>query len=549
MKKGIFNWSYYFILIPIHYFVVLFTVAPQPLTFNETWRWLIVATVSYLITGMGFAVAVHFQHLMKSSQAELAAAALLGAVRGFVILDMALLLQLPVAKPYLIRPLNSTVVVPIWLLVTHLIFGTRREFQNEFHRMYVRTIASQIAEHKSKSKTSIEGLASRIEDALAPLRNQFEKALGSKMTTQQLADDALIIRSFVEAEIRPLSHELWRSRKFKPPRLGFLRILRYALLRNKLPLNLALIPSFLFSFAGLTSSYGIDKAVPKTLFITATLIVISVCYHFLFEWQKIPTNILNITTILIALILPGQVNSLLKVNISLGKEEMGVEILGAVYLFILLVGFSAYRGVSNYYQSIRLMIQKQIDALGAPDLDNSGGSMRREFASYLHGDVQSELLSASMQMQQAADSGDITLGKRAMKRANELLKRDHQTYVVGNAIDPSMKLERLVQAWEGIAEIEVAVDSNAAISESGIALVTEAVEELVSNAVRHGSAKRIRVGITTKNSDVVLTFNDDGAEMKSGKKGIGSEILKKQTLSYEYQRISDGNQIVITLPN
>ena len=549
MKKGLFNWSYFVILIPVHYFVILFTVAPQPLTLRDAWRWFIVATVAYVITGIGFAVANHFQDQMKSSRVELAAAALLGAVRGFAILDVTLLMELPVAKPYLIRPLNSAVVVPIWLLVTHLILGTRREFQNEFHRMYVRTIASQIAEHKSKSRASIEGLASKIEDALAPLRKQFESALGLKMSAQQLADDALIIRSFVEAEIRPLSHELWRSRKFKPPRLSFLRVLRYSLLHEKLPLNMALIPSFLFSFAGLSSTYGFENSFLKTLSITLTLVIISLAYALIFRIHALPKPLINIIAIASALLLPGKIDNLWEFNFDLGVQEGKAEIIGAVWLFMLILGFSAYKGVTTYYDSIRTIIQRQIDSIDTEDLAATKGSMTREFASYLHGDVQSELLSASMQMQQAAEAGDLKLGKRALKRANELLRRDHQTYVVGNAIDPSAKLERLAVAWDGIAAIEFSIDPSFAISESAIGLVTDVVEELISNAVRHGSAKKITVLVGAHNSDVKVTFHDDGAEMKSGKKGLGSEILKKQTLTYDYERNSEGNQIVITLPN
>ena len=549
MKKGIFNWNYFFILIPVHYFVVLFTVAPQPLTFDQAWRWFVVATIAYLITGIGFFVVKHFDNLISTSRAEIAAAALLGAIRGFAILDSALLMGLPVAKPYLIRPLNSAVVVPIWFLVTHLIFGTRREFQEEFHRMYVRTIGFQIASNKARNTASAEELASRIENALAPLRKQLQNTLGTKMTAQQLADDALIIRSFVEAEIRPLSHELWRSRQFKPPRLGFLRVIRFALLRNKLPLNLALIPSFLFSFAGLTSSYGIDRAIPKTIFITTTLIVISILYHYIYEWQRIPTAFLNSLTILCALILPGQMNSIVDVQILLGKEETAAEILGSVYLFLLLIGFTAYKGVSTYYDTIREIIKEQIDSIDAAQDDSFDKNLRREFASYLHGDVQSELLSTSMQLQKAADLGNFQLGKNALKRANEILRRDHQTYVVGNAIDPSKKLERLVQSWNGIAEIEIGMDPEIEISESAMSLLVGAVEELISNAVRHGAAKEIRVDVVIKDGDVKLTFRDDGLEIKRGHKGLGSEILKKQTLSYEYQREMNGNQIVITLPN
>jgi two-component sensor histidine kinase len=194
-------------------------------------------------------------------------------------------------------------------------------------------------------------------------------------------------------------------------------------------------------------------------------------------------------------------------------------------------------------------MQREIDSMGIGESGMAGTRLRREFASYLHGDIQSELLSASMQMSQAAETGNIKMGKKALKRADDLLKRDHQTYIVGSAIASRKKLERLAEAWRGIAEIEFVLNEKDLFSDSTFEVITDVMEELVTNAIRHGSASTIRSMIAREGGAIRVTFEDNGTEIKGRKKGLGSEILKKRTLSYHYERTSQGNRIEIELPD
>lgn len=548
MIRGLFEWRYFLYLFPIHSGVIIFSVAPQPFPVKDSLKWALVILISYGITALAFAMARNFRKLYRTATHEILVACAIGAVRGFAILDLSLLLSLPTVKPYILRPLNSAVSVPLWLLVLHLIIGARREFQQEFHKMYVRTISSQIALAKNGARNTAEELNSRITAALEPLRKQFKNNLGTRVTTQQLAEEALIIRSFVDAEIRPLSHEIWRSKSFKPPRLAFSRLLAHSLLHSELPLMLVIFPNFVFSLVSLTTTYDFRTAVEMLIAVNIVVVPVSLLYKSIFPRHLVPNPLLNLTAILINVNLPPFIDEITGLNANAVQSQNALEAIGATWYFIMLIGFTAYQAVTRYYDSIRSIMEKQLSNLNPQSSAALDSTMRREFASYLHGEVQSELLSASMQMKQAADVGDIKLGKRALKRADEILKRDHQSYVVGQAISIERRLEKIAEAWQGIADIKLTIPRLSGLSDGTSGLLVDLVEELVANAVRHGKANKGSVLVEVLENEIALVFEDNGAAITSRKRGFGSDLLKKQTLSYAYERGESANKITISIP-
>ena len=548
MKRGLFQWSYFAIVFPVHLFVIMVTVAKLPIPISDIWRWVVMSIITYLITGLAFGVAKYFEDHLKTPIQEIGIAVIIGAIRGFAILDVSLLIGLPTVKPYILRPINSALTFPIWLLIIHFLLGTRREFRNEFHRMYVRAITSQINVTKKRSKATADELSSKIETSLQPLREQFEKVLGSKISSKELADEALIIRSFVDAEIRPLSHELWRSRKFQPPKLGFIKILSHTVRNAKLPFHLILGPLFVVSIVGLAVYYDFQTACLVAIPSLALMLIWYYIYSSLLSKTNFSVPLLNIITLILGASSGTIVIQLLTKYRDIQINAPISEFIGAVWFITFLAGITIYRGVNEYYDSIKSIMQAQIDSLVATEDKLGVRQTQREFASYLHGDVQSELLSASMQMSQAAKSGNVNLGKKALKRADEILKRDHQSYVVGSAIASQKKLERLVAAWAGIADIEFVIPNGEKLLESSLGLATDVIEDLITNAVRHGAASKIKITMGSNGDEFKLTFEDDGAAIKGRKRGLGTEMLNRHALSYQYNRTENVNRIEIELP-
>ena len=67
------------------------------------------------------------------------------------------------------------------------------------------------------------------------------------------------------------------------------------------------------------------------------------------------------------------------------------------------------------------------------------------------------------------------------------------------------------------------------------------LEELVSNAIRHGGASEITISLTSSGEDVSVEVHDNGTPRKRGRSGLGSAILKSVVGTLEMTSDLDGN--------
>lgn len=550
MNTGLIQWKYLIYIFPVHIIVVLLTVAKLPIPINKLLPWVIMSVSSYIVTALAFAFIKYFQQLLNTFAKELGAIIFIGVIRGFAILDLSLILGLPSVKPYILRPINSALTFPLWILIMHFLIGTRNEFKEEFHKMYVRNITKQISEAKSHNqKANAESLSAKIELSLQPLREQLSQILGSKITAQELADEALIIRSYVDSELRPLSYDLWKSKKFQPPKMNYLKLLSYTLNNISLPFHLVIAPLLIISTVSLTVYYNFQTACIISFSSSMIMFVWFLINRILLREAKLNISSLNIFTLFL-----GAFSGFISIKIfskyfETPINETATGLIGLVWFIFSITALTMYLGVKNFYSSIKLILENQIESLTFSESTYEDVGMKRSFAAYIHGEIQSELLSASMQMSQAAESGNLSLGKKALKRADQLLKRDHQTYVVGNSISAKKKLEKLINAWSGIVLIESEITNEIVISEHAFLQATEVIEELITNSVRHGLASKIRIYIDSNTDDIHINYFDDGMEIKNKKNGLGTEIIKGKITDYIYERKNFENHIHLMLAN
>jgi signal transduction histidine kinase len=70
--------------------------------------------------------------------------------------------------------------------------------------------------------------------------------------------------------------------------------------------------------------------------------------------------------------------------------------------------------------------------------------------------------------------------------------------------------------------------SNFDLSKEEIKSIVEVASEAVSNAVRHGFAKKLKITlgkIESKNNQIEIVVEDDGLGPRSGKSGLGTELF------------------------
>lgn len=549
MKGGLFDWRYYFWLIPLDVAVVLFLIAPSPLNFYEVTRWIILALISHAAMAIPFMVFKKLSWITESLKREICAMIFVGLVRGFAILDFGLLMDLPQLEPYLLRPLNSSVVIPTWFVITHFLIGSRRNFAEDYRALYLKIVREKLERVDSaNSKINISEIELRIEQTLAPLRAKIEELHGSKISPARLAEEAMIIQSHVEEKIRPLSHELWQKRLIRAPTLRHFRLFSIIIYQTRLPIGATILPMSVFSIVGLASFMQISDIIIHGLINLFLYLFIYLIYYYTFS-RSTNYALNNSLTFLTCLFFPILISNLFVKVFQLTPIPILGQIVSTSLYFALLLSFSASLAVSQYHQEIMLVLRQQLEKVMIHSSEEESAEIAFRFAKYLHGEVQSELLSASMIMNQAAQTQNNRLGRKGIERTSKILRRSHSEYVVGTKLLPEEKIQKIVDAWAGIAEIEITIQEEVSAHQEILLVFSEVIEELVSNSVRHGGANIINIELALIDGVVKATFTDNGGVSKSGKRGMGSLLLLSKIEVLMSESTVTGNVLIFKFLN
>lgn len=549
LEAGFLKWRYYAIFLPIHAIIVLFLSAPASKVSTNLSKWLLVVVGSYAITAIPFALAMNFKWITDDGRREFIALIFIGMVRGFAILDIGLLLDLPQTKPYLLRPLNSAVNMPLWFMMLRFLIGSRNEFKELFNELYVRNIkarVNKVVPAKGRvQENEIAHIEARVIETLEPLRRNIETLSGTEMSLEDLEREKLLIQSFIEEKLRPLSHDLWRQQKINPPKLHYVRNLFRVTFVTKSQFGYAILPSFVFGFVGASTFESFSFAWRHSLLHLVIQVIVFLGYEYLYERVNSLRKYLNISAIFLCVSIPYAVDPLFLANYPSSSANSAAEIVAAGWFLLLSLTFSIAKSQTDFRKD--LINSLLIDLENSLPVNNKDSELAGKYARYLHGDIQSTLSSTQMQLQQASEKDDLTLGKSSIEKLASVLRRDHHDYVIGEAISPISKFQQIIDAWDGIATISIDVDEGP-FSDAAFLKVAEVIEELVSNAIRHGGATEINVQIMSRENDARVIFRENGKRLEKGRKGLGSSLLKESTLQMSLERDGSYNILEFIVP-
>ena len=541
---GFLRWKYFFYFFPIHFIIVIFLSTPVDKVFSQLPKWLFVVIGSYTITAIPFALAMNLSFIAVSGKREFIALIVIGVVRGFALLDIGLLLDLPQVKPYLLRPLNSSVTVPLWFLILRHLIGSRIEFNKLFHELYLRNIQARINKVMPRSsnfkESEIDIIEEKVRETLEPLKQNIETLTGAELSVEDMKKEMLIIQSFIEERLRPLSHELWRQQRIAPPRLNYLQSLIKLIFETKSQFGYAILPTFVFGLVGTSTFETFDFAWRHSLLHLVVQVIIFLAFEYMYSRVPKAQKYLNIVAIFFCVFIPLTLDRILLSNYPSSSAFFFAELIGVGWFLLLALAFSIAKSQTDFQRELVTILLEDIEEV----LDSTtqiDSNLASQYAKYLHGDIQSTLSSAQMQLKNAYETQDSELGKATIEKLASVLRRDHHDYAIGDAISPISKYQQIIDAWEGIATISVDIDDST-ISEVALLRVAEVVEELVSNAVRHGGATVISVEVSQYREDVSVNFHDNGSPKKTGKSGMGSSLVKNQVLNFQVTSDKDGNR-------
>jgi two-component sensor histidine kinase len=234
------------------------------------------------------------------------------------------------------------------------------------------------------------------------------------------------------------------------------------------------------------------------------------------------------------------VDPLFLANYPSSSANSAAEIVAAGWFLLLSLTFSIAKSQTDFRKD--LINSLLIDLENSPPVNNKDSELAGKYARYLHGYIQSTLSSTQMQLQQASNKDNLTLGKSSIEKLASVLRRDHHEYVIGEAISPISKFQQIIDAWDGIATISIDVEEGE-FSDTTLLKVAEVIEELVSNAIRHGGATTISVNVVSQDGSNRVNFFDNGKKRAKGKPGLGSSLLKSLTKNVIIKESDEGTKI------
>jgi signal transduction histidine kinase len=149
----------------------------------------------------------------------------------------------------------------------------------------------------------------------------------------------------------------------------------------------------------------------------------------------------------------------------------------------------------------------------------------REASKLLHGQVQSKLVACAMAIDVAAQSGDENKIKDAVQSALRIITSPLSSSVVASNL--LEELNRKASLWGEICSIEIEVgDHLSTLTSDQVVQLGRVVEEGISNAIRHGRAKKIVIAVKRVSPDSIsVKILDNGVGPQNGQPSMGSALI------------------------
>lgn len=336
------------------------------------------------------------------------------------------------------------------------------------------------------------------------------------------------LRDLVEYGLRPISHKIWQENSKAAQSLSISQLARLAVKKNPFPMGLILGGLAISLMPINLSAFKPGDALFRTLVMLALTSIV------LFSAKRLPRE----SKVGIWLGFTGATVVSTAVSLAGGMAILGQPFTFSdipiwIAYFIWQLQLSMVASAVSEVMSSRAEIRKELlQSLGQEQLDSEvRGALNRirnrELAQYIHGNIQNKLLSFALKFDQ--DNVSTRDVSKLLEEVENLFSEAISEYKSVDTAGLDEQLAQLVQRWVGFVNIELRNSlSKSDLSEEQIKSLVQLVSEGVSNAVRHGLAKNLKIIIQrseSENSQIEVTVVDDGLGPRSGKPGLGTELL------------------------
>lgn len=453
---------------------------------------------------------------VREPYAFFAAVVLAGVLRGVTLLQGISILGMDDAVPGGTRILNSVVSIVVWMTIIGFLDASREQYRRRYNALVRQAVAATDVDPGLDDHPDLM----RLKSLLAGF------AIPSDPRPVSLEWVASAIRSEIETSLRPLSHRIWFSSSDPEPRARISRLLEDALLRMPVPVGAITVAWLVTGFAGAASLFGIARG---SLSIVISSVFLSLALVITRGLMRSARTFWGPVLFVLSAVLPVVGTDIVLAR--LGYESMlgSVESLFVILALGGLILCSTAISLAAADRAVILdLVARRVAELESDAREGLIGEPG-ELSAFLHNSLQSELHGLALQLDASSRTGDEQQAREALERLGALANRSMSEEFLSFRELPLQRLERVQDAWEGIAELHVEVSDAVDPVDARLAFAVRAIEEVVANAIRHGGARCAKASVDESASGNLLIEIESDGSLSSDSLGMGDDWLASVT--------------------
>jgi two-component sensor histidine kinase len=156
-------------------------------------------------------------------------------------------------------------------------------------------------------------------------------------------------------------------------------------------------------------------------------------------------------------------------------------------------------------------------------------NLSHQWAVYIHGKILTRLATNSLKLEAASKAANSKEFEQTVERLTALLK-DPDAEFEFVISDLQKEVTSRLDPWVGLLDIDLYIDpALESVQTPRVRDLAEVIEELISNSIRHGKAKKIELRVVRSGAkDVEIVAIDDSTMPPSSaekKSGLGTHIF------------------------
>ena len=482
-----------------------------------------------------------------------------GALRGALLQFLLAALELSTQPNYGYRIFTGVTSVGFSAWCWALLFGIIAEWRNqsarlEKERRYLAKLQTEV-ETQVSTATQVEIDAFRTY-LLTNLRLKEDSDI-SKVREQLLNVISGVIRPVVEQMLAKRTAVQLEDPEDKQPSVQLDHVIEYVTVSKSIAPPIQVLPATPSAIAAAAVLYGYPSGIAVfiafILLWPACLYLVKFTLAPLFDHFSAPVRIFGVLFVALIAAVP-------LLLVLWGFQPHGVTdwapIEFAVYAVVTgLVAaiWNAYLAELTRVYRMREQYLKHIHWKVA-EVNSRRWHQQLYFARRVHGALQSEVSAVAIRIEQQLDpsNASVTTVDEISDNLQERIENVFNTHpAVANPMDV---LAEIAETWDGICQVSIKLGHHDSIEimKDPIAVDTtlEIIREGISNAIRHGSASNVWVGLALEGHDQVRVevTNDGEPLLLTDREGMGTKYLQECSVAYSISEDRDRTHLVAYIP-